>query len=50
MDNIFQNYNKCVFCNSSSWVEKKQLFKENFYVKAIKSDLKISDYQLKKIS
>ena len=49
MDNIFQNYNKCVFCNSSSWVEKKQLFKENFYVKAIKSDLKISDYQLKKM-
>ena len=47
--NIFQKYNKCVFCKSSSWTKKKQFFQENFYIKAIKSDLKISDYQLKKM-
>lgn len=47
--NIFQKYNRCVFCKSSNWIKKKQFSQENFYTKAIKSDLKISDYQLKKM-
>ena len=44
---MLKKYNKCVFCGSRNIVKQKlQFYKENFYLKAILSDLKVS---LKKI-
>jgi hypothetical protein len=44
---MLKNYNKCVYCGSKKIVRQKlQSYKENFYLKAILSDLKVS---LKKI-
>ena len=46
----FQKYNKCIYCNSKKLVkENKQIHVNNFYVQAIKSDLKLSQSDLKKI-
>lgn len=40
---LFKKYNQCVYCKSKTLKkEKNQSLKENFYTKAIKSDLKIS--------
>ena len=47
---LFQNYNRCVYCNSKKLKkEKKQIHPKNFYVEAIKSDLKLTDKKLNKI-
>ena len=47
----FQKYNKCIYCNSKKLVkEKKKIHVDNFYIQAIKSDLKITQNELKKIS
>ena len=47
---MFAKYNNCVFCNSKKLKKlKNQVYKENFYVKAIKSDLNISKNKLKTI-
>ncbi len=47
---MFKKYNKCIYCNSKSLIkEQDQSFLENFYVKAIKSDLNISDKKLSQI-
>ena len=41
---FLKKYNLCVYCKSKNLKkEKNQYSKENFYTKAIKSDLKISD-------
>ena len=46
----FQKYNKCIYCNSEKFVKKKkQIHINNFYIQAIKSDLKITQSELKKI-
>jgi hypothetical protein len=45
---MFRKYNKCSFCNSKKLkVEKDQYSPENFYIKAIKSDLNISDKKIR---
>ena len=47
---MFKKYNKCIYCGSRSLKrEKKQVFLDNFYLKAIKSDLKISKRLIKKM-
>ena len=47
---IFTQYKKCVYCGSRKLtIAKKQLYKENFYTKAIKSDLNISNKYFKKM-
>ena len=47
---MFKKYNKCSYCGSDNLKkEKKQYFPENFYIKAIKADLKISDKTFKKM-
>jgi len=44
---MFKKYNKCIYCDSSNLKkEKKQNFLENFYIKAIRSDLNLSKKQL----
>ncbi len=46
----FKKYDKCIYCNSKKLVkENKQVHVNNFYVQAIKSDLKLSQSDLKKI-
>ncbi len=48
--NILTKYNRCIYCNSKKLIKnKKQDHFKNFYVKAIMSDLKISNQTLKKI-
>tara|TARA_B100000963_G_C22590779_1_gene655379 strand:+ start:536 stop:1552 length:1017 start_codon:yes stop_codon:yes gene_type:complete len=47
---MFKNYYNCIFCNSKNLVKSKsQALKDNFYVDAIISDLKISKEKMKKI-
>ncbi len=47
---MFKSYNKCIFCGSKRLIkEKKQNYLNNFYVKAIKADLKISNSKFNKI-
>ena len=47
---MFKKYNKCIYCRSSNLKkEKKQNFSNNFYVKAIISDLNISKKLIEKI-
>ena len=46
----FKQYNNCIFCGSKNLKkEKKQTFRKNFYLKAIISDLDLSDKDFKKI-
>ena len=46
----FKNYNKCIYCNSKNLKKEKiQIQLENFYLKAIKSDLGLSNNQLQKM-
>ena len=46
----FQKYDQCIYCKSKKLLkEKRQFHVNNFYVQAIKSDLKISQRDLKKI-
>lgn len=48
--NIFKKYNKCIYCGSRMLKkEKNQFFPENFYLKAIKHDLKISKKQFEQM-
>lgn len=45
---MFKNYNKCTYCGSKNLIQNKnQLFLDNFYLKAIRLDLKISLKYLK---
>ena len=45
-----KKYNRCVYCGSLNLKkEKKQIFKKNFYLKAIISDLDLSNKDFKKI-
>lgn len=47
---LLKKYNRCIYCKSKNLKkEKNQYSIENFYTKAIKSDLKISDDVWKKI-
>ena len=47
---LFKKYNKCIYCKSKNLIkEKNQYLKENFYLKAIKSDLKISKKKFNQI-
>ena len=47
---MFKKYNECSFCNSKKLrIEKYQKSPENFYIKAIKSDLNISDKEINKM-
>ena len=47
---MFKKYNKCIYCNSIKLKKKeKQIYVENFYLKAIKSDLKIPQKKIDKI-
>ena len=46
----FQNYNRCIYCNSKKIVKQKnQIHIDNFYIEAIKSDLNLAKSDLKKI-
>ena len=46
----FKKYNKCIYCNSKNLKKERiQIQLENFYLKAIKSDLGLSNKQLKKM-
>ena len=48
--NKFKKYNKCVYCGSKKIKkEKKQYFPDNFYLKAITSDLSISKKEFQKM-
>ena len=50
MKTYLQNYNNCIFCNSTNLIiEKKQLLLDNFYLRAIRSDLKITKKFLRKM-
>ena len=51
MKNIyFERYNSCTFCGSKSLkLEKKQVFENNFYTKAIINDLDLDKSILKTI-
>lgn len=45
---MLKKYNKCIFCGSRKIAKQKfQSFKENFYLKAILSDLKVSLKEIK---
>ncbi len=47
---MFKKYNECSFCNSKKLkIENKQNSPENFYIKAIKSDLSISNEAINKM-
>ena len=47
---LLRKYNKCIYCKSRDLKkEKNQYLKKNFYLEAIKSDLKISTNKLKQI-
>ena len=47
---MFKKYNECSFCNSKKLkIENKQNSPENFYIKAIKSDLSISNEVINKM-
>ncbi len=47
---MFKKYNECSFCNSKKLkIEKFQNSPENFYIKAIKSDLSISSKVINKL-
>ncbi len=47
---MFIEYKNCIYCKSKNLtIEKDQSYLENFYVKAIKSDLNLSSDNLKKI-
>lgn len=49
-NSFFKRYDKCIYCNSKNLKkEKKQIYLENFYLNAIKSDLDLSSNQLKKM-
>ena len=49
-NSYFKKYDRCVFCGSKNLIkEKKQIQLENFYLKAIKSDLNLSNTELKKM-
>ncbi len=46
----FKKYSRCIYCNSKNLKkEKTQIQIDNFYLKAIKSDLDITNKQLKKM-
>ena len=46
----FKKYSRCIYCNSKDLKkEKTQIQIENFYLKAIKSDLDLTNKQLKKM-
>ena len=48
--NILIKYNKCIYCNSKKLIKiKKQNHFKNFYVRAIISDLKLKNKDVKKI-
>ncbi len=48
--NLFKKYNKCIYCGSEQLKkEKEEIVLKNFYVKAIISDLKISEKLFKRI-
>ena len=50
MKKYLQNYKNCIFCNSKNLIkEKKQFLLDNFYLRAIRSDLKITKNFLKKM-
>jgi hypothetical protein len=50
LNNLLKEYKKCIFCNYKNLkIQKNQSFFENFYVKSIISDLKLSKIFLKKI-
>ena len=47
---IFKKYDRCIYCNSKNLKKEKiQVQLDNFYLKAIKSDLSLSSKQLKKM-
>ena len=48
---MFKSYHKCVYCGSKSLKKEKKIknYLNNFYVRAIKADLKISDKKFNKI-
>ena len=47
---IFKKYNKCIYCGSRTLKkEKNQFFPKNFYLKAIKHDLKLSKKQFEEM-
>lgn len=47
---MFKTYNNCIFCNSKKFKkEKNRNFQKNFYVKAIISDLNLTNEQFDKI-
>ena len=49
-NSYFKKYNNCIYCNSKNLKKEKiQVQLENFYLKAIKSDLDLSTRQLKKM-
>tara|TARA_B100000886_G_scaffold22156_1_gene14088 strand:- start:6966 stop:8009 length:1044 start_codon:yes stop_codon:yes gene_type:complete len=49
-NSYFKRYNKCIYCNSKNLKKERiQIHLENFYLKAIKSDLNLSTKQLKKM-
>lgn len=47
---MFKKYNKCIYCNSKKFIKaKKQNYTQNFYIKAIKSDLNLTKKDLNNI-
>ena len=47
---MLTNYNKCIFCSSNKLKPSiNQDFHHNFYTRAIKNDLKLSDKFFKKM-
>jgi hypothetical protein len=47
---MLKKYNKCIYCGSRNFKrEKKQVLLDNFYLKAIRTDLKISKRLIKKM-
>ena len=47
---ITEKYNKCIFCGSARMeLDKKNIFKHNFYTMAIKNDFDLNDNFFKKM-
>jgi DNA-directed RNA polymerase subunit RPC12/RpoP len=47
---MLKTYNSCTFCNSKKLKkEKKQILSKNFYIKAIISDLNLTEEKFNKI-
>lgn len=45
-----QNYHTCIFCGSAKMkLDKKNIFKHNFYTRSIKKDLGLTDFFFKKM-